>query len=1240
MRLPFWRRSAAPRGCSRAHLNPLAMAALATASLVTAIDFTPVSEADLDLSQLGRIGLAGDFSGISLYEFEGQSEQPVRRDGSESLLAMLPNGAFASIASTDASIHDMCVFTLDSGDVAGVVIAGNFTSVDGTPSQGVVLYNTTSSEFVPLDGLSGQVNALLCDSDSNQVYVGGSFRRENSTNAMSWVHGEGWTPLPFAGFNGPVFSIAKSSNGHIIFGGRFTGLGNTTTPDSPDGQAINLGSANITSGSSSTSGGFSDPRNILCKTDGQDGPGDTWLLQDNSPGFWQASFGFGFRPSKIRLYNTRLDGRGTRTWRFTALPINGILNMTYIDPATGQNASCTSECPLSDDPDVTYQDFHFVNSVGMNAFRVDISEFYGQGAGLNGMQLFSDDIFTFAVDDFNEPTCSGLGISNPSAATATGPWTPSPSLQSTSGYLTAQLSGDISEDSASVVFYPNIQQSGNYSVEMYTPGCIQDGTCTTRAQVNVSGEMSLSPDGQFTTWLYQTNNFDKYDQIYFGFIEASTEGFRPSITLTPLGGQSLESMTIVAQRVGFSLINSTGGLNGLFDYDPTVDTIDRNNFSSSAVHRLGAGFSAGSAVTSLKTMGDVVVVGGNFTSSGARNVIAVNTADQSPQILDGGLNGEVRSMHLEDTLLFVGGGFSNTLDSGAKGLNHVAVYDREDDTWSALGAGVNGNVWHVVPMRINVTDDEPETVIAITGDFDQINEFGDNASVPVSGFAIWVPSQANWLQNLNATAPVYSGILTASVLDIPDSGPLLAGSMSSASIGANGAVTLTEDGNELGRFPIKIRSSRTSTGSSAVTRRDILSHGDINGVVTGAFYDKDDHDATVLAGHFTAEDSNGSPIHNLAVVNGSADNAVRGVGDGISENSTFLTLAIVDDILFAGGDIAGTVNDSPVRGLLTFNLASGTLNSQPPAINGGNATVSAIQGRPDTGDVYVGGAFESAGSLDCPAVCYYNTELLQWNRPGSGLQGSVSALLWTSGDLLVAGGEMTINGSSVSLAQYEADGQTWSAFAGQEELPGPVEVVTRGSRNGDQLWVSGRATDGSVYLMKHDGSDWHAAGQGLSSDTVIRSLQVLTVTSSHDKTDLLGSDQVLMLTGSIGIPDFGTASAALFDGTTFRPYILTTGSGNNAGTISQLFSQHQDFFTNRGRKMALVFVVLIGLAISLGLMFLLVVAGVALDRLRKKREGYMPAPTSMYDRGGGIRRIPPAELLQSLGKGRPGAPRI
>jgi hypothetical protein len=77
-----------------------------------------------------------------------------------------------------------------------------------------------------------------------------------------------------------------------------------------------------------------------------------------------------------------------------------------------------------------------------------------------------------------------------------------------------------------------------------------------------------------------------------------------------------------------------------------------------------------------------------------------------------------------------------------------------------------------------------------------------------------------------------------------------------------------------------------------------------------------------------------------------------------------------------------------------------------------------------------------------------------------------------------------------------------------------------------------------------------------------------------------------------------------------------------------------------GGGLAVGFVVLIGLAISLALMLLIVVAGLVLDRYRKKREGYVRAPTSMYSRGGGMQRIPPHELLDSLGKGRSGAPHI
>ncbi|KAH6898392.1 cortical protein marker for cell polarity-domain-containing protein [Thelonectria olida] len=1229
MRLPFQRRRSTARQAQRLTFSLLGLAALAP-SLSDAISFTPVESANLDFSKLGRIGVVGDFSGISLYEYEGQTERTRSTNGSESLLSQLPNGALGSLVSSDASIKALCAFELKNGEMQGVVIGGNFTSLNGTQSKAIALFNPNTTEITPLDGIEGEVNAVLCDQERDTVYVGGNFKGANSTNAIAWVGNEGWTNLPFAGFNGPVNAITKASNGHIIFGGTFTGLGNTSTPSTPNAQIINLSKANITAQSSSSKSGSSDPENIICSNGA-----NSWLLKDDTAGYWDADFGFGFKPTKLRLWNTQQEDRGTKTFRFTAFPINGIMNLTYTDPDTGKNKTCTSECPLQDTAE--YQDFYFVNRVGMNRFRISISDWYGNGGGLAGIELYHDDIFAYAIEDFNEPTCGS--IENPSSATATGPWSVSPSFESDSEYLTAELTGDYSSKSASVVFYPNIIESGNYSVNMYTPGCIQDGSCLTRGRVNITGVMATSTDqdSNFTTTLYQTNNYDKYDQIYFGYIDQSSDSFKPAITLTPLAGQDLSTLTIVAQKVGFTLIDSTGGLNGLFDFNPSDAVVDTSSLQNSTINKLGASFDKASGVTALITDGDTTYVGGNFTSKDHDNILAI-IKEEDVKTLDGGLNGQVVSMYLNGTKLFVGGDFSNTQNDSVTGMNNVAVYDTGEESWDALGAGVDGTVEYVVPLRVNITDDVPEIVIAFSGSFSECKAFDDNDAISVDGFAIWVPSKNNWLQGLDGALPGYSGVLTAAILDLPyDGGSLFAGSISSSQLGANSAATLSDEG--FGQFPLKIKSQSTSSNSSSLSKRDTLSIDDTAGVVTGLFYDENDHNITVLAGHFTTTSSDGEEVNNIALIEGEK---VTGLSSNISSDSTFLTLAMRGSTLFAGGKISGTIAGSSVSGLLSYNVESKSFNSQLPPLSGGNSTVSAIAVRPDSADVYVGGSFDTAGALDCPGLCTYDLDLDQWNRPGSKIRGSVSSLMWASKNDLVVGGNLTANGSdTLFLASWDAKKEVWSNFPGSDEIPGPVTVLAPASSGRDEIWISGISeTNGSVFVMKYDGDKWQTAKPSLSSDSIIRGLQVFTVSKEHDKHDILDKKQVLMLTGSIDIPGFGLASAALFNGTAYTPYALTINSDNSPGSISSIFSQKDDFFSSSGSHLRLVFVILIGLAISLGLMFLLVLAGIILDRVRKRREGYAPAPTSMYDRGSGIQRVPPHELFESLGPGRSGAPRV
>lgn len=1216
-------------------LDLLMMASIAPATHGSLFSPNPIPTPALDTAPLGRMGIVGDFAGLSLYEFEGQSEELPSTNGADTLLTSLPNGLFHSIASTDATVQAMCVFG------SSVIIGGNFTSVNGTESPAVAALDLTTGSLSPLAGINGEVNSLLCDNDAGMVYAGGSFRAADSTNAITWVSSGNWASLPFAGFNGPVTSITKASNGHIVFGGKFSGLGNTSTTATPDSEAINLSTAVVQGFQSTTAAGFGNASNIICNTNGETGAGSSWLLLDNTPGAWRAEFGFGFVPTKLRLRNTRQPDHGTKTWRMTALPLNGIMNFTYVDPASGQNTSCTSECPLSNDPKIDFQDFFFVNPIRMNALRIDILEWYGKGAGLDGVQIFQDALIAHAINDFNTPACSNTTA--PARATATGPWRVTASGQSNSKYLSADYNPSQGGNPPEVVFFPPITESGSYDVVVYTPGCIVDGTCLNRGQVEIIS--NFLPNNPPPTTLFQTNDFDKYDTIFSGQVDVTTGSFRPSVTLRPVPNQSLQQgandQVVVAQAVSVWLNNSTSsGLNGLFEYDPTQATISDDEIQKSKFVKLSTKFARNSAVSALSTTGTITYIGGNFSSDGQDNIASISSTEENPvSLAGGGLNGAVTNLHLADNgTLFVGGAFTTSQDGAVKNLNRIATYDTAAKSWSPVGGGVDGPVRKIVPMVFNMTGFS-EKVIAISGDFKKLLPFGENAETEVEGFAVWVQSRGNWLQNLQGAVPLLQGSLTASLLGLDNGTALYAGSLSAQALRANGAATLA---STVGNFPVNIRPDTTTTVNSTPQRANILeSVNTTYGVAAGAFYKDNGRNITILAGHFTAKATDNSNIQNLVLIDGGNSDAVTGLPQGVSSNSTFLALATQSNTLFAGGKVNGTAGGSTVNGVLAYDLEGKSFGRQPPALVGSDVTVSTILVRPDTTDVFVGGAFTSAGSLPCPALCVFSTTSNQWSRPGFSLAGKTRTMIWSSNTVLVAGGEFTINGTTHYLASFDAPTSTWSVFPGSVNIPGPVDAITIATGDGNQLWIAGTASDGKSYLMKFDGQGWTEASVSLHDSTIIRGLQMYKLKDSHSDTTSVPNDLVLMLTGSIGIPGFGTASAALFDGASIRPYVLSTGANGKAGVMSKVFVENPSaFFTSSESGMPLGFIVLIALAISLGLMLIIVVAGLALDRYRKKREGYIPAPSSMLDRGNGMQRIPPHELLDSLNKGRPGAPHV
>lgn len=1187
--------------------------------------FDAVSIPDLDLSSLGRVTITGDFEGVSLYEYEGQSEI-TKRPGS-SILTPLPNGILTNLTSADAQIRDMCSFTQKDGTFAGIFVGGNFSSLGGVDSPGAALFNPNSSKVTALPGLKGSVSTVLCDQDTNRVYVGGSFSYKKTNNALAWSPDDGWTKLPFDGLNGPVESILKTSDGHIVFGGSFDGVGNSTHSSKNKKQVLNLQNATITSDTDSTMSGYSDNRNIICSTSGKAAAGSTYLLHDNAPGFWRADLGFDFNPTKIRLYNTHMDGRGTKSFLFRALPDNGIMNMTYTDES-GKKQNCDASCPLSDSTSEKYRDFTLVNPVGMQGFEIEILSWYGQGAGLNGIEVFQDQIVTYAVDKYNEPSCAG--IEYPASATRTGDWT----IES-GGYLSSKVT-DSTADDTTVVFKPDIKESGNYTVKIYTPGCVEDNTCGSRAMVNVTATLSTDSDESdpSPTTIYQTNNYDKYDTLFSGYVDAASDSFRPSVTLRPIVGQG--DITVVASRVRFDLLNSTGtaddNLNGLYDYDPSSKKLDTSELDKSDINKAGSTLKRDASIMSLAENDDVIYVAGNFSHKNIHNIMSI-TDGNATSMPGGGLNSQVLSTATLNGTLYVGGQFTDTSDGGVDGLNHVASYSFSSKKWVALGDGVNGRVDTIYPLELNVSSAVNETTLAVSGDFNKILAHDDKPAVFVPGFAIWIPSQKAWLQTLNDTQMEFAGRLSAVTTHNETS--LLAGSLATNGFNAGGAVSLTEDDDDLSLIPLDIKLDHSHTESKSDS---------VAGVITGVYDTESDRNLTILGGRFTTTASNGSTVDNVAFLNGT-EQTLTGLPAGLNSNSSIISLLVHNETLYIGGNITGSIGGENVSGLVTYDMVKNEFSEiQPWSLRGGSTTVNAIAHRPDSTEVYVGGDFETAGTLPCNTVCRLDAADDTWLWPSSGISGSVIALKWADKKTLYAIGDMNIGGNDTAIATFSTKDNSWSSFDGasKNSIKGNITAFAPASEDINEFWIAGTSTNGSAFMLNYDGKDFNSPGDMFSEGTVIRGMEILPVNQDHSSVSLLNDDQILLIMGQLVIPDFGNASAALYNGTAVTPFILSSKSDGQPGSMAHLFSENENPYSSGGESHhSNGIVVLVAFCCALGCVFLIVAAGVILNKIQRRRQGYAAAPQTFgTDRPTDMTRLPPEYLFNSLGHTNPTAPAI
>src|ERR1700736_3325258 len=113
--------------------------------VAAASPLTPISLPSLDLASFGQVSLAGDFEGVSLYQYSGQTPALQSSGSGNGVYIQLPNGALGLLGRATGSVSSLCA--LDSG----LFIGGNFSSIGGVNATNIASYNFSSSAFSVLD---------------------------------------------------------------------------------------------------------------------------------------------------------------------------------------------------------------------------------------------------------------------------------------------------------------------------------------------------------------------------------------------------------------------------------------------------------------------------------------------------------------------------------------------------------------------------------------------------------------------------------------------------------------------------------------------------------------------------------------------------------------------------------------------------------------------------------------------------------------------------------------------------------------------------------------------------------------------------------------------------------------------------------------------------------------------------------------------------------------------------------
>ncbi|KAJ1920155.1 hypothetical protein H4219_001528 [Mycoemilia scoparia] len=1207
----------------------------AMASLSTISTASQPNSPNIDVDKLGQLGVVGTFSGISR-EFNTSLVSKSGLDSASPSIMSFSNGTVTLLAQTipGGDINAACPYYNRDGSISKIFISGNFDKINGNSAGYVAAVDQNGKVDALQGGLDNSVNALYCDQQNGLVYFAGNFTMpvisRNSSIAeyrSKWTGGVAvynvtsnqWQALPWKGVDGQITAIAPSADKkHVYFGGNFDSTRDGADYTPLNQIPVNLGAFGIVVGNPTADTNYNKASYILCPS-GYDQPQNTLLLADKLPGYIRFNVNQPFRPSLIRLRNTQIQGRGTKTFYIQDGATNAILTLSYVDQTAGIEKFCDKACPLAQNAE--YQDFRFYfqgdkGAEMTNGIVINLSDWYGMGAGLTGIELYQRDSVVSSNPNVNGyPECSNVRY-QPNVETQ-GSWSSTSNNIHLAEYSVASIPVSQANSDASkknvITLYPYIAESGFYDIKMAIPGCQGSNDCRSRTKVKV--DVKLTPGSSVSVSQNQAQTLNEVVHLYRGYIAKSSDDFKPSISLriddNIVVAPDVQALNIVADTITFIRANSFTNLNGVIRADVDSNGIGADN--KPPFGPLSPSLPSNSVVRALATLDDTLYIGGTFVSNSPvySNIVGYSNGKLVP-LADGGLDATVKTINTFGKQVFVGGYFTQSLGSKNK-LTRIAAYNPKDSEWARVGGGLDGTVDLVAAWSPAGND-----TILVTGSFTKVlaDEGHHINETAVTNAVLWNMTSSSW-----TGAPYLNG--TTKVV--------FSGSGENSSVGYIGGHFSSVAAARASGFASL--DPRNRFHSAGLANNELLSASDGKATVsTGIYYAKDNTTAPqlIVGGQFTLP----SKATNIARL--LANQTWQGLGHGV--NGKVLTLANANQYLLIGGEASaspakGNSPDKGFTGLAIYDMDDGSYYDKLPHLSMnkagssakgdvGRVRVNKIVVRSQNPSVIIGGNFKYAGGFECDSICFYDISTNQFTGPPTPPGGVINDMDFMQSTLVVGGTFVNKSDTSYFLT-YRFDQQLWeNPDKSGNALPGPVNIVAKDHRsaNGTVFYLAGiDAKTKASYIRRFDGSTFMTIPISLQPNSVISGLTILPTMGDNSSGDKKGSkskrsdisasnngilplDSVLVVSGVLHFSDGGHASATSFDGKTWSPMLTTVQGDGSPGSVNSLFWQIPPTPVKSRKVLSPALVILIAVAISLVLVFIVVLVGLAYVYFRNRQE--------------------------------------